>query len=63
MNLGNTARSSDTHRRCQNCGDFVTQQFSRVFGNNADEVYGCLSCRTARDLREGHQLRPSESAP
>jgi hypothetical protein len=62
MNEENTTRSSDSLRRCRNCGGFVTRRFSRVFGNNANEVYGCLDCRTARDLREGHQLRPSESS-
>jgi len=63
MNWSNTMRSPDSQRRCHNCGSFVTQQFSRVFGDNADEVYGCLNCRTTRDLRDGKQLYPTESMP
>jgi len=39
--------------QCNNCGSFVSRRFSRVFGNNEDEVYGCLQCSTMRDLREG----------
>ncbi|WP_101298276.1 DUF7563 family protein [Halegenticoccus soli] len=41
---------------CKNCGAFVTRRFARVYGNNADEVYGCLNCQRARDLREGNHL-------
>lgn len=58
MNLVHSARPTDSRRRCNNCGEFVTRQFVRVFGDNADEVYGCLSCGTARDLRDGKQIRP-----
>lgn len=58
MNQVNSANSADSQRRCNNCGEFVTRQFVRVFGDNAGEVYGCLSCGTARDLRDGKQIVP-----
>ena len=58
MNLVHSAQPAGSQRRCNNCGEFVTRQFVRVFGDNADEVYGCLSCGTARDLRDGKQIRP-----
>lgn len=49
--------TADDHRspkrQCQNCGTYVTKQFVRVFGANDGSVYGCLSCLTLRDLREG----------
>ena len=47
---------SETQSQCNNCGAFVTRQFARVYGNNHDEVYGCLRCQRARDLREGNHL-------
>lgn len=62
MDWTNTTHSSDTQRRCNNCGAFVTQRFSRVFGDNDGEVYGCLDCGTARDLHNGKQRRPTEPA-
>lgn len=40
--------------RCRNCGAFVTPQFSRVFGNNQNEVYGCFDCMTATKIKDGH---------
>lgn len=42
-----------TDRRCRNCGSFVTPDFARVFGNNDDEVFGCLECMTATDVKSG----------
>ena len=38
---------------CQNCGSFVTRDFARVFGNNHNEVFGCLECMTATDVKKG----------
>ena len=40
--------------RCQNCGEFVTPGFSRVFGDNHDHVYGCPECMTATEIYEGY---------
>ncbi len=45
-------------RQCQSCGTYVTKQFVRVFGANDGSVYGCLSCLTLRDLREGGGKQP-----
>ncbi|WP_227353791.1 DUF7563 family protein [Haladaptatus salinisoli] len=39
--------------RCRNCGAFVTQEFARVFGNNDDEVFGCLDCMSATKVKNG----------
>lgn len=39
--------------RCRNCGSFVTRDFARVFGNNYNEVYGCLECMTATEVKRG----------
>jgi hypothetical protein len=39
--------SSAGEYRCYNCGAFVTQDFARVFGNNDNEVFGCLDCMDA----------------
>lgn len=29
---------------CENCDSFVTHDFARVFGDNAERVAGCLKC-------------------
>lgn len=42
-----------TMQRCQSCGSFVTTDFARVFGNNADEVFGCLDCMTYSEIQHG----------
>jgi hypothetical protein len=39
--------------RCQSCGSFVTKDFAKVFGNNHNEVFGCLECMTATDVKKG----------
>lgn len=39
--------------RCDNCGGFVTQNFVRVFGDNQDNVQGCMSCCDRTAVREG----------
>ncbi|WP_225741293.1 DUF7563 family protein [Halorussus halophilus] len=47
--------SSDTmaENRCQSCGSFVTRDFARVFGNNRNQVFGCLECMTATEVKKG----------
>jgi len=35
--------------RCVNCGNQVTRQFARVFGDNRDVVHACPDCATYRD--------------
>ncbi len=44
--------------RCQSCGSFVTARFARVFGNNHDEVFGCLECETATAVKQGAARAP-----
>jgi hypothetical protein len=38
---------------CPNCGAVVTASFARVFGDNHDDIHGCLECMTFRDLMSG----------
>jgi hypothetical protein len=38
---------------CNNCDAFVTRDFARVFGENDDEVYGCLDCVGATGVKNG----------
>jgi hypothetical protein len=47
-----------TRRRCQGCGSYVTERFTRVFGDNEDDVYACLECSTMRELRAGSGVTP-----
>jgi ribosomal protein L32 len=53
-----TGEYRSAKRQCQNCGHYVTKQFVRVFGANDGSLYGCLSCLTLRDLREGGGKQP-----
>jgi len=53
-----TGEHRSPKRQCQNCGHYVTKQFVRVFGANDGSLYGCLSCLTLRDLREGGGKQP-----
>jgi len=52
-------RADDSTKQCYNCGAHVSRGFMRVFGNNENELYGCLECSTARELREGSATTPS----
>jgi hypothetical protein len=47
---------------CQHCGAHVTGDFTRVFGNNDDEVYGCLECHLVQELVNGDARRRGEPA-
>lgn len=49
---------SVTRRQCENCGEYVTKQFIRVFGANDGSVYACTNCTTGRDLRNGAGAEP-----
>ena len=48
-----TADTSIAENRCQSCGSFVTRDFARVFGNNHNEVFGCLECMSATEVKKG----------
>ena len=49
----NSREGTLAENRCRNCGSFVTRDFARVFGNNHNEVYGCLECMTATEVKKG----------
>ena len=36
---------------CVNCGNQVTRQFARVFGDNRDVVHACPECSTYREMK------------
>lgn len=44
--------------QCETCGAFVTPDFTRVFGNNRDEVYRCPNCANLADIAFGGAARP-----
>ncbi len=37
--------------RCVSCGNQVTPQFARVFGDNGDVVHACPDCSTYREMK------------
>lgn len=46
------AQDTDTSRpRCVTCGNHVTRQFARVFGDNGDVVHACPECSTYREMK------------
>ncbi|MFC4551625.1 MULTISPECIES: DUF7563 family protein [Halorussus] len=50
QNVWTPTETQKTTRRCTNCGEHVTRQFARVFGDNADTVKACPNCATYREL-------------
>ena len=53
MSTDNPSGSTSAENRCQSCGSFVTKDFARVFGDNDDQVHGCLECMSASDVKRG----------
>ncbi|SDQ74328.1 DUF7563 family protein [Halopelagius longus] len=47
---------------CNNCDEFVTRDFVRVFGDEDGRVFGCPSCATTADLHAGAASSPAPSA-
>lgn len=43
---------------CRNCGEHVTVQFARVFGDNTDTVEKCIACSRNAELDEAPSERP-----
>jgi len=43
---------------CQNCGETVSDQFRRVFGDNDGVVHACSNCTAAREYFEGAAATP-----
>ena len=60
LHIQNTDETHTSQRTCENCGEYVTKQFVRVFGANDGSVYGCMSCSTGRDLRDGGGKQPTQ---
>jgi len=59
LHIQKNADGQHSHERtCENCGEYVTKQFVRVFGANDGSVYGCMNCSTGRDLRDGGGKQP-----
>lgn len=53
--------ASNEHRgrqmpTCTNCGEFITPDFVRVFGDNENQVQGCPACLTATDICDGETV-------
>ena len=40
-----------TAPNCVTCGNQVTRQFARVFGDNRDVVHACPECSTYREMK------------
>jgi len=40
-------------RNCENCGEPVSELFCKVFGDNEDNVQGCIECSDRTAVREG----------
>ena len=32
------------NKECQNCGNVVSNNFARVYGDNNDDVHRCMEC-------------------
>jgi len=47
----NDVRPANDRPRCVNCGNQVTRQFARVFGDNRDVVHACPDCATYREMK------------
>ena len=41
---------------CTNCGEFITPNFVRVFGDNENKVDGCPACLAATKICDGETV-------
>jgi DNA-directed RNA polymerase subunit RPC12/RpoP len=46
--------------KCITCGNQVTRQFARVFGDNRDVVHACPDCSTYREMKTSDYI-PKEA--
>lgn len=53
-----TDNPSSSKPTCNRCGNKVSKDFARVFGNNQNEVYGCThdNCLSASAVKRGGTL-------
>jgi len=47
---------------CQNCGNPVTVDFARVFGNSRDELKRCPACADMTEIKSGRGARDEVSS-
>ncbi|WP_449289566.1 DUF7563 family protein [Natronomonas salsuginis] len=38
---------------CEQCGNSVSEQFARVFGDNSNTVHACYSCESHQAIERG----------
>ncbi|MGM0592183.1 MAG: DUF7563 family protein [Halobacteriota archaeon] len=38
---------------CRNCGEYVSRDFVRVFGDNHNDIFACPACRHMSDIIHG----------
>ncbi|MDZ7729864.1 MAG: hypothetical protein U5K37_00895 [Natrialbaceae archaeon] len=50
-NQWNPQSDSTSAPHCRSCGNRVTRQFARVFGDNRDTVHACPECSTYREMK------------
>ena len=55
--------SSGESTTCRHCESFVTDRFSRVYGDNSDRVHRCPECDTYRRLTRGSAAGKTLSIP
>ncbi|OVE84730.1 DUF7563 family protein [Natronolimnobius baerhuensis] len=53
VGVSTTFGVSLTLSTCQNCGNHVSDQFSRVYGDNQNRVHRCPDCDSYRRLTRG----------
>lgn len=47
--------------RCNQCGQFVTPAYARVFGSNEDELFACEACAPSREYIESGEAARAHS--
>lgn len=62
LNEPPTGSSGPKQNRCKRCHSYISHRFARVFGNNEDEVHGCIDCSTLHSLRDGEGSEPRGQA-
>ena len=38
--------------KCENCGEHISEQFKRVFGDESGTVYACVNCSANAGIGE-----------
>lgn len=53
LTTGSDRVAAPSKQQCNNCHSYVSEAFTRVFGDNEDRVNRCLHCTTMRELKNG----------